>query len=136
MDQPRAIVPYDLSKPPSKFNLAYIHKICEPNEFRQVEVDDIDDEFVKTYSVIDSLENIISEEDENNLIINRNWKYNALKDYFGQSSKPSVTLTFKEIEKIIDSELPPSHITKRFWYRNGKKLCICHAWATKLLIKI
>ena len=130
IDQPRAVVPYDLSKSPSKFNLAYIHKICEPNEYQQICIDDVDDEFAKKYDILNSLENIISEEDSS-ITLNRNWKYNALREYFEKSARPSITLKFSEIEKIIDSELPPSHTTKRFWYRNGKKICICHAWESE-----
>ena len=132
IDQPRAIVPYDLSKPPSKFNLAYIHKICEHNEFYKVYVDDVDDEFVKKYDVIDHLENIVNDDKgDNSIIFSANWKYRPLKELFANTSKPSITMTFTEIEKIIDSELPPSHTTKRFWYRNGKKICICHAWESE-----
>ena len=132
IDQPRAIVPYDLSKPPSKFNLAYIHKICEQNEYHSIYVEDVDDEFVKKYSVINCLENIVSDyKSDNALNLSANWKYYQLKEMFAKSSKPSITMTFKDIEKIIESELPPSHLTKRFWYRNGKKICICHAWESE-----
>ena len=132
IDQPKAIVPYDLSKKPSKYNLAYIHQVCEKNEYIDVVVDDVDDGFVRKYNVLDCLKNIVSEEkDENISIFKSNWKYQQLKVFFEKSTKSSITLTFKDIEKIIESTLPPSSSTKRFWYRNGKKICICHAWESE-----
>ena len=132
VDQQKAVVPYDVKRKPSKYNLAYIHQVCEINEYMDILVDDVDDGFVRKYNVIDCLENIINEDkDEDVSIFNINWKYRQLKDFFEKTNKASVTLTFKEIEKIIESTLPQSSSNKRFWYRNGKKICICHAWESE-----
>ena len=132
VDQQKAVVTYDLKKKPSTYNLAYIHQVCETNEYIDILVDDIDDGFIRKYNVLDRLENIVNEEKTEDVsIFNINWKYRKLKDYFEKTDKPSVTLTFKEIEKIIEASLPQSSADKRFWYRNGKKISICHAWESE-----
>ena len=131
-DQQKAVVPYDLKKKPSKSNLAYIHQVCERNEYIDVVVDNVDDGFVRKYNVLDCLENIVNENKEDDVsIFHSNWKYRQLKDFFAKSTKATIILKFKEIEKIIESTLPQSSSTKRFWYRNGKKICICHAWESE-----
>lgn len=43
-------------------------------------------------------------------------KYDPLEEYL--RSKVEVTLTFKEIEKILGSELPVSAETDRSWWAN------------------
>ena len=132
MDQQKAVVPYDLKKKQSRYNVAYIHQVCEINEYVDILVDNIDDGYVRKYNVLECLENIVNEEkNEKVSIFNVNWKYRQLKEYFEKTDKSSVTLTFKEIEKIIEAPLPQSSATKRFWYRNGKKISICHAWESE-----
>lgn len=130
-DQLKAVVPYNLKKKPSKYNVAYIHKVCEGNEYMDVLLDDVEDNFIRRYNVLDSLENIVNDEKEQATAFNSNWKYRPLKNFFEKATKASITLKFKEIEEIIEAPLPQSSATKRFWYRNGKKICICHAWESE-----
>ena len=42
-------------------------------------------------------------------------KYRPLADYLHHQTKPTVELSFAEIEQIIGNELPPSAYARRWW---------------------
>lgn len=46
-------------------------------------------------------------------------KYYPLEKYFDRQSAPEITLTFSEIEKIIDQPLPVSAYKYPAWWANG-----------------
>ena len=46
-------------------------------------------------------------------------KYDALRDYLGGQSAPTVTLKFQEIEKILGFALPPAARRHTAWWANG-----------------
>ena len=50
-------------------------------------------------------------------------KYIKLKNFLINSNQPTVKLSFRDIEKIIDSELPPSAYKHSAWWANDTK---CH----------
>lgn len=50
-------------------------------------------------------------------------KYIKLKNFLFSSNQPVVKLSFDDIEKIIDSELPPSAHNYSAWWSNDNK---CH----------
>lgn len=132
-DHPRAIVPLDLSRPPSVLNSAYIHKICEVNEFENIEtMEDID--VLRPYDVRGILESL---HQPNNITRTRypitpRWKYYKLKLYFADCRAASVTLTFKEIEKIIGADLPASARKRsEWWYPRFQTNRIAEAWVTE-----
>lgn len=132
-DQPKAIVPLDLSRPPSVLNSAYIHKICEVNEFENIEtLEDID--VLRPYDVYGILESIHNPTpvSRTKYPITPRWKYYKLKQYFSECSAASVTLTFKEIEKIIGAELPASARKRsEWWYPRFQSNRIAEAWVTE-----
>lgn len=132
-DQPKSVVPLDLSRPPSVLNSAFIHKICEPNELESIKtMEDID--ILRTYDVREILENMCQPEliSRTKYPITPRWKYYKLKLYFADCHAASVTLTFKEIEKIIGSDLPASARKRsEWWYPREQTNRIAEAWATE-----
>ena len=55
-------------------------------------------------------------------------KYRYLSDYLSSSNKKSVSLTFKEIEEIIDFELPESAKKHRPFWANTTTHSIALSW--------
>ena len=47
-------------------------------------------------------------------------KYGPLRDYLKRCGKPSLKLSYKEIEDIIGTELPSSAYTYKEWWSNRK----------------
>lgn len=133
-DQPRTTVQIDLSHPPSIRNSAYIHKICEPNEFVQIRVME-DFEFMKPFDVYHALEDIQGAVPKGTRLkkgITPDWKHYGLKQYLSKCSASSVTLTFSEIEKIDGLPLAASaRKNKDWWYPRSNCNTIAEAWLTE-----
>jgi len=55
-------------------------------------------------------------------------KYHPLKIYLEKSRNDKLTLTLKEIEKILGSELPPSAIKYQQWWANKRGHTQANAW--------
>lgn len=133
-DQPRTVVQFDLSRPPSVKNSAYIHKMCEPNEFEIVRtMEDIDS--MTTYDVLRVLEQVAGAPKRGSRVkkdIGPDWKHYKLKQYFGKCTSASVTLTFQQIEEIDGRPLPKSAWqSKNWWYPRGNCNMIAEAWITE-----
>lgn len=133
-DQPRTTVQLDLSRPPSIRNSAYIHKICEANEFEQIRVME-DFEFIKPFDVCLALEEIQGSTPKGVRVkkdIAPGWKHYGLKQYLSKCSASSVTLTFSEIEKIDGLPLAASaRKNKDWWYPRDNCNTIAEAWLTE-----
>ena len=123
-DQARSIVSIDVTHPASTRNLAYVHKICERNEYISILTDE--DFFYRSYDVLAQLEALMA--DEKNMFKPRTWKYLPLTDYFERLEKSSVTLSFDDIERILGSKLPKSANSSAFWYRKEKYWNIARTW--------
>jgi group II intron reverse transcriptase/maturase len=131
-DQARTTVPLDISRPPSVLNSAYIHKMCEPNEFELIRtMEDID--VLRPYDVCNVLEGFAASPSGERIksAITPRWKYYKLKMFFAESSAASITLTFKQIEDIIGSKLPPSAKDSTWWYPRFQSNRIAEAWVTE-----
>ena len=132
-DQRRTLVQRDLSRPPCKQNMAYIHTICKPNELicRSVEQD------ISVFSNFDIYEMLNSIADLNSRpsgfrkkgVISDNWKYIKLKQFFAKSTSASITLTFSDIEQIAGRLLPQTaRKDSSFWYSRETCNTIAEAW--------
>lgn len=132
-DHPRTTVQLDLNRPPSVLNSAYIHKICEVNEFELIEtMEDID--VLRPYDVRSILESMNQPHtlSRTKSAITPRWKYYKLKQYFANCNAASVTLPFVEIEKIIGTNLPASaRKLSNWWYPRTSSNRIAEAWATE-----
>jgi hypothetical protein len=131
-DQARTTVPLDISRPPSVLNSAYIHKMCEPNEFELIRtMEDID--VLRPYDVCNVLEGFAASPSGERIksAITPRWKYYKLKMFFADSSTASITLTFKQIEDIIGSKLPSSAKDSSWWYPRFQSNRIAEAWVTE-----
>lgn len=135
-DQPRAVIQLDLSRPTSSRNLAYVHKICQPNELTVHYVsEDVED--YNTFDLIKLLETIkeAGERPPSMRIkgeIKKNWRHIKLKNYFAEQTAASITLTFSDIEKIDGKPLPVSaRQHSSYWYPRDNCNVIAEAWITE-----
>lgn len=134
---PRTVVPLDLSRRPSPLNTAYIHERCAQNEFELVyTMDDLT--ITHPYDILASLQNIAVTTDNRALSGKRfkeipdDWMHRKFKQYLSQSTAASITLTFKEVEKIDECKLPPTAFKYHaFWYRRPTGCNIADAWDTE-----
>jgi len=57
-------------------------------------------------------------------------KYDPLKHHLNGRTKAEITMDFKEIEKVIGAELPPSAYTHRAWWANERvgSHVHCRSW--------
>lgn len=137
-DQERTVVPLDLSKPSSVYNSAYIHKICELNEFEIINTDK-DLTYLRPVDVQAALTELLDKKNtkEEKSINERGeitpqWKYYALKEFFSKCNEDEVALTFTQIEKIIGFKLPTSarkYIS--WWSTQGGQYTISIAWTSE-----
>ena len=54
--------------------------------------------------------------------------YNGLREYLERSPSRSVTVTFREIERIVDRRLPPSARRHRAWWTNDGSHTQARQW--------
>lgn len=132
-DQARTTVTLDLSRPPSVKNSAYIHKMCEVNEFEIVKTME-DVSILRPYDVCKILGDIVEEKPQGRTkkAITPDWKHYPLKQYFASRRAASITLTFKKIEQIDGRPLPMSARKNRdWWYPRENCNMIAEAWITE-----
>ena len=137
VDQPRTTIQLDLSRPPSVRNSAYIHRMCEANEFEIVQtMEDIS--VLRPYDVCNILEGIavrheqMQEQKRIKREIRPDWKHYKLKMFFAKSTASSITLTFKQSEGIDERPLPKSARKNRdWWYPRSNCNMIAEAWRTE-----
>lgn len=135
IDQPRAVVQIDLSRPPSMKNSAYIHKICEMNE-HEIYLTMKDVTAMRPYDVLTVLGEIKEEPPKGARTkkkdIPDNWKHIALKRLLAKSTAASVTMSFKDLEKLEGRALPKSaRQGKNWWYPRKNCNTIAEAWLTE-----
>ena len=134
IDQPRTVVPLNLSKVPSAKNSAYIHSICAHNDFQIVKtMEDIS--LISPYDVYSILEDVA----ENITPCGRrkkppqsNWRHYPVKNFFEKAIAASITLTFQEIERLEGKPLPERAWKDRdYWYRRKDCNTIAEAWRSE-----
>ena len=134
IDQPRTVVQLNLAAPPSVRNSAYIHKLCQPNEFELVRtMEDVG--AMRPYDIMAVLEGIEKEQPVKGRTkkpITEKWKHYKIKQYFASCTAASVTLTFAQIEEIDHQKLPASARKNiGWWYRRSNCNTIAEAWLTE-----
>jgi len=115
-DQQKIIIAIDPSNPRHPKNFAYIYEYCASGqaEFYESEFE-INTEFDLHKLLLRMSEKITGQRSSTKS------KFIALSEFFRQRKEPVFTLTFKEIEKIIEQPLCGSPLKyKRYWYRHGE----------------
>lgn len=133
-DQPRTTVQLDLRNPPSIRNSAYIHKICAQNEFVLIqEMESLDS--LKPFDVMDTLREIQEAPPKGargKKDITPKWKHYGLKTFLASCTSASITLSFREIEKLDGLPLAASaYKNKDWWYPRQNCNTIAEAWLTE-----
>ena len=133
-DQPRTTTVLDLSRTPSIKNSAYIHRICALSDLEVIRTDK-DVSYLRPFDILSILEKINERPEQpqkEKPPISEKWKYNKLKQYFAKCTSTSITLTFKEIEKIGSIKIPPEARThKQWWYPRKEYNRIAEAWISE-----
>lgn len=110
---------------------AYIHRICALNDVEVFRTDK-DVTYLRLYDVLEILGEVKGETKPSlrgKSEINDVWKYYALMKYFKKCQSASVTLTFREIEKILKAPLLPcARKHKSFWYPHPQYNRIAETW--------
>jgi hypothetical protein len=108
-DQPIKLITIDPTRSDKMENKAYIHRICEQNEYiYHYTLDDLDG---MTPLEVDEMLIYASAEKKVKHKLKGEWKYRKLEDYFEKSKRNRFTLSFKKLEKI--SGYPLSDSMKR-----------------------
>ena len=99
--------------------MAYVHTRCLYGSF----------DYVDAVSLPTSLSDVMKllEQLETGSRKTTAQKYMALSEFFRTCDKPSVTLTFKELEEIMGDTLGVTSRHPEFWYRTGFG-CISQCW--------
>lgn len=96
--------------------MAYVHRRCMQGEFRDVAIEDLPDSQTELLILLEGLDGKGMTQEH----------YRTLAEYFRTCDKRSVTLSFKEIEDILNDKLGATAHTEEFWFRDeGKAICNC-----------
>ena len=116
-DQEKGMVEVDPKAKKKSSRLAYAHVRCMGWQMESVVyTDTLLDSETETMELLKELE--AGEKSR------KVFKYTPLYEYFRLCDKPSVSLKFKEIEKILGEPLGKNAESKPFWYRSGG-ICLC-----------
>lgn len=133
-DQPRTTVQLDLSQPPSIRNSAYIHRICALSDLEVIRTDK-DISYLRPFDIMSILEGISQRQEtivKSKPPINPGWKYYKLKSFFAKCTSASITLTFKEMERIGGITIPETaRKNKQWWYPRKDYNRIAEAWISE-----
>ncbi len=133
VDQPKIVKPIYSTTDPTYFRKVYVHKMCTQSEWEQIVVSE-DVSSMTPFDVMNALSGIVESEDmgSKKAPITEQWKYYPLKLFFGREDRSSVTLTFREIEKMLGESLPDSaRKDKRFWCRRQSYNSIAESFITE-----
>lgn len=124
MGQEKDIIFKRLSKDKTIRNIAYVHKFCKESV---VEYVDIGNEDIKTVN----LKELISEINLKPKKKQKDSKFSSLTAYFHNLRKNNVTLTFKEIEKILKFKLCESAYKHKAYFTNKNAGTISESWLSQ-----
>jgi len=113
-DQRKGIVAIDPARPNHTKNIAYVHECCSLGHAEFYESDEeIDTPF-------DLHELLMRMRENNPSQTGKKSKFFALAEHFRHRAESVFTLTFKEIESILEQPLCDSALkSKRYWHRRG-----------------
>ena len=121
-EQEKRIIYKTFSKIDKLEDMAYVHEYCKDDDLLYIDTDIVHINNSKLNTILKDIQKAIPKSKR------RKWKFRALEDYFRKSNTTPVTLTFKEIEKIIGFNLCKSaYEYPAYWYQN-KKGNISDAW--------
>ncbi len=122
-DQQRTIISIDITKPQSISNSAYIHSFCQEDEFIYKTIP-YKDELLQSSDVMSLLHrlqlNEIGEHDQKH--------FEKLHEYFLNLELSPHTLTFEEIERILDAPLCSSAFKYSGYWHNKNIGSISDSW--------
>ncbi|MCL2234357.1 MAG: reverse transcriptase domain-containing protein [Firmicutes bacterium] len=128
-DQERKVVPTNTESRRAIGNLAYVHSKCTMSEILYLETE-------KSAGSLTNLdiENMIQKMDKDKVAPVKKLipAYERLARFFLSQNKPSVTLTFEQIEGIMDRPLTAAAFRKNkgYWYKDAPGT-MSKAWSTQ-----
>lgn len=135
-DQSREVIQIDMGEPRTLANLVYVHGRCRLNELSVFEVlGDIGvytaRELVEACQDIDTAGNTDPREKLPGPM-RENWPFQPLKQWFARENRASITLTFKDIETILERKLSASARKYPYcWYTRPDGSAMAEAWKTE-----
>lgn len=133
-DQPIKLITVNQELAETMANKAYIHRICAKNEFVYLQtLDDLDGMSARKLDDMLTKESGLTTEKKKKIekkLKRTDWKYWKLQEFFKNTKKNHVALTFVEIEKISGQKLsePMYKLRVRWQTRYDNASTIADAW--------
>lgn len=125
MEQSKEIIFKRCSNDKTIRNIAYVHTYCKDSIVEYVDVEDEDINTVNLRELLSDIENKKAKKSK------KESKFINLIAYFHNSRKNTITLTFKDIEKILKFKLCDSAYKYRTYFFNNKEGMIAEAWTSQ-----
>lgn len=125
MEQSKEIIFKRCSNDKTIRNIAYVHTYCKDSIVEYVDVEDEDINTVNLRELLSDIENKKAKKSK------KESKFINLIAYFHNLRKNTVTLTFKDIEKILKFKLCDSAYKYRTYFFNNKEGMIAEAWTSQ-----
>lgn len=106
-------------------DMAYVHEFCKDDDALYVDTDIVHINNSQLNDIIKDIQKANSKRKKNK------WKFRALEDYFRKTTTTPITLTFKEIEKILEFGLCQSAYKYPAYWFQAKKGNISNAWSNQ-----
>ena len=124
--QDRKIIFKKLSRDKSINNMMYIHSFCEDSELVYVYGNLGDLTYKNTMDIINELQDF----ENGNRPKTKPSKFEKLRVYFQKEKKRTITLTFKDIEKILGFKLSQSAYINKTYF-TGASSYISETWKSQ-----
>ena len=125
MEENKEIIFKRCSKDKTIRNIAYVHTYCKDSIVEYVNVEDED---INTINLRELLSDIDNKKTQKN---RKESKFINLTAYFHNLRKNNITLTFKDIEKILKFKLCDSAYKYRTYFLNNKEGMIGETWTSQ-----
>lgn len=125
MEQSKEIIFKRCSKDKTIRNIAYVHTYCKDSVVEYVNIEDEDINTINLREILSDIENRTPQKSK------KESKFINLTAYFHNLRKNNVTLTFKDIEKILKFKLCDSAYKYRTYFFNNKEGMIGETWISQ-----
>lgn len=125
MEQSKEIIFKRCSKDKTIRNIAYVHTYCKDSMVEYVDVEGGDINTINLRELLSDIENKRPQKNK------KESKFINLTAYFHNLRKNNVTLTFKDIEKILKFKLCDSAYKYRTYFLNNKEGMIGETWTSQ-----
>ncbi len=122
-DQPRITVTINQSQPNTINNTALIHECCQNSELNQIYGENV--ELLTKEKVLELLNNLSNIK---TTIISKNKSFDLLSEYFLSVEKTPLTLSFEQIENIMNKKLCSSAYKSTSYWTTNKHNTISRCW--------